>query len=137
MPANYDSVHSILKINPIFSVIISEHEISIAQQDPNTTADAEYAGDNTVGTFEFVTTSDYQNSIGEASLSSSHDDYMNIVKIDSKTQSQRDDDEDYDRMFLLSLLPMMRKLSEEKKLDVRIQMQQSLACALHEERMEK
>lgn len=41
------------------------------------------------------------------------------------------DEEDYDKMFLLSLLPIIRQVPEEKKLDVRIQMQQILAMALH------
>lgn len=40
------------------------------------------------------------------------------------------DEDDYDKMFLLSLLPIIRQVPEEKKLDVRIQMQQVLAMAL-------
>lgn len=40
------------------------------------------------------------------------------------------DEEDYDKMFLLSLLPIIRQVPDEKKLDVRIQMQQVLALAL-------
>ncbi|XP_015179487.1 PREDICTED: uncharacterized protein LOC107068011 isoform X2 [Polistes dominula] len=40
------------------------------------------------------------------------------------------DEEDYDKMFLLSLLPTMRRIPEEKKLDVQIQIQQVLASTL-------
>ncbi|XP_020296913.1 uncharacterized protein LOC109861604 isoform X1 [Pseudomyrmex gracilis] len=40
------------------------------------------------------------------------------------------DEDDYDKMFLLSLLPIIRQVPEEKKLDVRIQMQQVLAMAI-------
>lgn len=42
------------------------------------------------------------------------------------------DEDDYDKMFLLSLLPIIRQVPEEKKLDVRIQMQQVLAMALRQ-----
>ena len=41
------------------------------------------------------------------------------------------DEEDYDKMFLLSLLPILRQIPEHKKLDVRIQMQQILAAVLY------
>ncbi|EZA53972.1 hypothetical protein DMN91_012090 [Ooceraea biroi] len=40
------------------------------------------------------------------------------------------DEDDYDKMFLLSLLPIIRQVPEQKKLEVRIQMQQVLAMAL-------
>lgn len=50
----------------------------------------------------------------------------------SSNSSQRItyDEDDYDKMFLLSLLPIIRQVPEEKKLDVRIQIQQVLALAL-------
>ena len=48
----------------------------------------------------------------------------------SHRYSKFNDEDDYDRMFLLSLLPIMRRIPEDKKLEVRMQMQQSLAQAL-------
>jgi len=44
---------------------------------------------------------------------------------------QRSDEDDYDKMFLLSLLPSFRSIPEHMKLHIRIQMQQVLASAFH------
>lgn len=70
--------------------------------------------------------------ICETSMVSTTEDYSNPVSGNTVFSNRLSlvDEEDYDKMFLLSLLPMMRKLSEDKKLDVRIQMQQILVQAI-------
>lgn len=51
--------------------------------------------------------------------------------LSSAHASQRTEEDDYDKMFLLSLLPSFRRVPEHVKLHVRIQMQQVLAAAFH------
>lgn len=70
----------------------------------------------------------YSTQICETSLNSFDNDIHDILSSHSQPIIQ---DEDYDRMFLLSLLPMMKQVPDVKKLDVRIQMQQILAAALY------
>ncbi|XP_046739044.1 uncharacterized protein LOC124407202 [Diprion similis] len=70
----------------------------------------------------------YSTQICETSLNSFDNDIHDILSSHSQPMIQ---DEDYDRMFLLSLLPMMKQVPDVKKLDVRIQMQQILAAALY------
>lgn len=74
--------------------------------------------------------SQFPKSICETSMASTTDDYPDPINHPLTNKQSVVDEEDYDKMFLLSLLPMMRKLTEEKKLDVRIEMQQAIAQAL-------
>ncbi|XP_015593285.1 uncharacterized protein LOC107266853 isoform X2 [Cephus cinctus] len=77
----------------------------------------------------FKTRTRYPKQLCEASLTSFDTEIQDML---SSHSSQRIvDEEDYDKMFLLSLLPILRQIPDEKKLDVRIQMQQVLAAALH------
>ena len=71
----------------------------------------------------------YSKPICETSPASFDNEFQDMLS----TNGQRTiiDDEDYDKMFLLSLLPILRQVPENKKLDVRIQMQQILASVLY------
>ncbi|XP_023287571.1 uncharacterized protein LOC105703878 [Orussus abietinus] len=71
----------------------------------------------------------YPKALCEASLTSFDNEIHDML---SSHSSQRVvEEEDYDKMFLLSLLPILRQIPDSKKLDVRIQMQQVLAAAMH------
>ncbi|XP_048505621.1 uncharacterized protein LOC105684590 isoform X2 [Athalia rosae] len=70
----------------------------------------------------------YSNQICEAPLNSFDNDVHDMLSPHSQPMIH---EEDYDRMFLLSLLPMMKQVPDVKKLDVRIQMQQIIASALY------
>lgn len=59
------------------------------------------------------------------------DNELNDMLSSSGSQKVAIDNEDYDKMFLLSLLPILRQVPEDKKLTVRIQMQQVLEAAIY------
>ncbi|CAL7936698.1 unnamed protein product [Xylocopa violacea] len=71
----------------------------------------------------------YPKQLCETSLASFDNEIHDILSSNSSQRVAYDED-DYDKMFLLSLVPILRQVPEEKKLDVRIQIQQILAMAL-------
>jgi len=71
----------------------------------------------------------YSKQLCETSFTTFDNEIHDILSSHSSQRVTLDED-DYDKMFLLSLLPIIRQVPEEKKLDVRIQMQQVLAMAL-------
>ncbi|XP_066590499.1 uncharacterized protein [Prorops nasuta] len=73
--------------------------------------------------------SNYQKQYYETPYTSFDSEFHDYMSSHS-SQRANADEEDYDKMFLLSLLPIVRQIPEDKKLDVRIQMQQVLALAL-------
>ncbi|XP_043286197.1 uncharacterized protein [Venturia canescens] len=75
----------------------------------------------------------HESAVCEASIASFETEMPVDVLNTSQTNQNRDfiSDDDYDKMFLLSLLPSLRQIPEHMKLHVRIQMQQILASAFH------
>lgn len=74
----------------------------------------------------------YGDPLCEASMTS-FDNNIELTNAHSSYGAQRNsihDDDDYDRMFLLSLLPSLRQIPDNIKLQTRIQMQQVLVTAL-------
>lgn len=73
-----------------------------------------------------------QSGVCEASMASFEAE-MGVDVLSTSQASQRTfgADDDYDKMFLLSLLPSFRQIPEHMKLHVRIQIQQILASAFH------
>lgn len=71
----------------------------------------------------------YPKQLCETSFTSFDNEIHDMLSSHSSQRVAYDED-DYDKMFLLSLLPIIRQVPEEKKLDVRIQIQQVLALAI-------
>ncbi|XP_011497804.1 PREDICTED: uncharacterized protein LOC105362149, partial [Ceratosolen solmsi marchali] len=80
---------------------------------------------------KYMSVSQFPKSMCETSMAIGADDFPDVISSNSSSQKFKFEDDDYDRMFLLSLLPIMRRIPEDKKVDVRIQMQQALALAIH------
>lgn len=70
----------------------------------------------------------YQDESDYRLSTSSLDEVPEVISMNSAETVSAEDD--YDRMFLLSLLPTMRRIPEEYKLDIKIQLQQTLAHAV-------
>ncbi|KAK2583156.1 hypothetical protein KPH14_009179 [Odynerus spinipes] len=105
--------------------VIEESDVPLAHAVPSLTTGREYV--QTGGSFKMCPR--YPKQLCETSLASFDNEIHDILSSHSG-QRVAVDEEDYDKMFLLSLLPIIRQVPEEKKLDVRIQMQQVLALAL-------
>ncbi|XP_043488138.1 uncharacterized protein LOC122515046 [Polistes fuscatus] len=105
--------------------VIEESDVPLAHAVPSLTTGREYV--QTGASFKMCPR--YPKQLCETSLASFDNEIHDIL---SSHNGQRVtiDEEDYDKMFLLSLLPTIRQIPEEKKLYVRIQMQQILAMAL-------
>ena len=74
----------------------------------------------------------HQSAVCEASLASfDNEPPADVLSSGHGSQRAFPADDDYDKMFLLSLLPSLRRVPEHMKLHVRIQMQQVLASAFH------
>lgn len=83
-----------------------------------------------VGHFKYVSVSQFPKSMCETSMPVNADDIHDVLSSNSSSQKFKIEDDDYDKMFLLSLLPIMRRIPEDSKVDVRIQIQQVLALAI-------
>ncbi|KAF7381345.1 hypothetical protein HZH66_013739 [Vespula vulgaris] len=105
--------------------VIEESDVPLAHAVPSLTTGREYV--QTGASFKMCPR--YPKQLCETSLTSFDNEIHDILSSHSG-QRVAIDEEDYDKMFLLSLLPTIRQIPEEKKLDVRIQMQQVLASAL-------
>ncbi|XP_051171497.1 uncharacterized protein LOC127288217 isoform X2 [Leptopilina boulardi] len=71
----------------------------------------------------------YSKPMCETSIAPFDNEFQDMIS--NNGQRSMIEEEDYDKMFLLSLLPILRQIPENKKLDVRIQMQQILAAVLY------
>ncbi|XP_018375138.1 PREDICTED: uncharacterized protein LOC108768929 [Trachymyrmex cornetzi] len=118
----------------------SEGEVDnpvIEEYDPLTHGGASITGTSITGSREYLQTGTpsykvcprYSKQLCETSFTPFDNEIHDILSSHSSQRVTLDED-DYDKMFLLSLLPIIRQVPEEKKLDVRIQMQQVLAMAL-------
>ncbi|XP_014604754.1 PREDICTED: uncharacterized protein LOC106787151 [Polistes canadensis] len=105
--------------------VIEESDVPLAHAVPSLTTGREYVQTNA----SFKMCPRYPKQLYETSFASFDNESHDILPSHSG-QHVTIDEEDYDKMFLLSLLPTIRQIPEEKKLDVRIQMQQVLAMAL-------
>lgn len=107
--------------------MIEEYDMPLAHGGASITTSREYLQPSTAS--YKVCAPRYPKQLCETSFAPLDNEIHDIL---SSHSSQRValDEEDYDKMFLLSLLPIIRQVPEEKKLDVRIQMQQVLAMAL-------
>nr|KAF7396836.1 hypothetical protein H0235_016373 [Vespula pensylvanica] len=102
--------------------VIEESDVPLAHAVPSLTTGREYV--QTGASFKMCPR--YPKQLCETSLTSFDNEIHDILSSHSG-QRVAIDEEDYDKMFLLSLLPTIRQIPEEKKLDVRIQMQQGKA----------
>ncbi|XP_011684610.1 PREDICTED: uncharacterized protein LOC105447965 isoform X2 [Wasmannia auropunctata] len=104
----------------------------IEEYDPLTSGNASITGGREyfqAGTPSYKVCPRYSKQLCETSFTPFDNEIHDILSSHSSQRVTIDED-DYDKMFLLSLLPIIRQVPEEKKLDVRIQMQQVLAMAL-------
>lgn len=105
--------------------VIEEYD-PLAQGGASITGSREYLQ---AGTPSYKVYPRYSKQLCETSFTPFDNEIHDILSSHSSQRVTFDED-DYDKMFLLSLLPIIRQVPEEKKLDVRIQMQQVLAMAL-------
>lgn len=105
--------------------VIEEYDVPLAHAAPSITTGREYLQPGA----SYKMYPRYPKQLCETSFTSFDNEIHDILSSHSSQRVTYDED-DYDKMFLLSLLPIIRQVPEEKKLDVRIQMQQVLALAL-------
>lgn len=105
--------------------VIEEYD-PLSQSGASVTGSREYLQ---AGTPSYKVCPRYSKQLCETSFTPFDNEIHDILSSHSSQRVTLDED-DYDKMFLLSLLPIIRQVPEEKKLDVRIQMQQVLAMAL-------
>lgn len=105
--------------------VIEEYDVPLAHAAPSITTGREYLQPGA----SYKMCPRYPKQLCETSFASFDNEIHDILSSHSSQRVAYDED-DYDKMFLLSLLPIIRQVPEEKKLDVRIQMQQVLALAL-------
>ncbi|XP_033188072.1 uncharacterized protein LOC117236794 [Bombus vosnesenskii] len=105
--------------------VIEEYDVPLAHAAPSITTGREYLQPGA----SYKMCPRYPKQLCETSFASFDNEIHDILSSHSSQRVTYDED-DYDKMFLLSLLPIIRQVPEEKKLDVRIQMQQVLALAL-------
>ncbi|XP_043461778.1 uncharacterized protein LOC122498212 isoform X1 [Leptopilina heterotoma] len=84
---------------------------------------------NSSGNYRMLPTVRYSKPMCETSIAPFDNEFQDMIS--NNGQRSMIEEEDYDKMFLLSLLPILRQIPENKKLDVRIQMQQILAAVLY------
>ncbi|XP_076675993.1 uncharacterized protein LOC143373067 isoform X1 [Andrena cerasifolii] len=105
--------------------VIEEYDVPLAHAAPSITTGRDYHQPGV----SYKMCSRYPKQLCETSFTPFDNEIHDMLSSHSNQRVAYDED-DYDRMFLLSLLPIIRQVPEEKKLDVRIQMQQVLALAL-------
>lgn len=107
--------------------VIEEYDMPLAHSGASITSNREYLQPSTAS--YKVCGPRYPKQLCETSFVPMDNEIHDILSSHSSQRVAFDED-DYDKMFLLSLLPIIRQVPEEKKLEVRIQMQQVLAMAL-------
>lgn len=107
--------------------VIEEYDVPLAHGGTSITGSREYLQ---AGTPSYKVCPRYSKQLCETSFTTPFDNEIHDILSSHSSQRINLDEDDYDKMFLLSLLPIIRQVPEEKKLDVRIQMQQVLAMAL-------
>lgn len=107
--------------------VIEEYDMPLAQETASVGDSREYLQPPSTASYKICPR--YSKPLYEPSFPPFDNEIHDILSSHS-SQRVNPDEDDYDKMFLLSLLPIIRQVPEEKKLDVRIQMQQVLAMAL-------
>ncbi|XP_076236461.1 uncharacterized protein LOC143180551 [Calliopsis andreniformis] len=105
--------------------VIEEYDVPLAHAAPSITTGRDYIQPGA----SYKMYPRHPKQLCETSFTSFDNEIHDMLSSPSSQRVAYDED-DYDKMFLLSLLPIMRQVPEEKKLDVRIQMEQVLALAL-------